>query len=346
MMAATRQQAASPSPYVCKACGATYGRWIARCPKCQAWSSSATPPAAPEPEPSRPPPAPRGPVLAAVPPPASSPSSPAVRPASLPIPITDVEASIEPRLLTGIEPLDRVLGGGLVVGSLVLFGGEPGIGKSTLLAQLLAAVGCERILYATGEESIAQVAMRARRVQAAHPRIRIVAETDIDSVLAHAEELQPEVLAIDSIHTLVSADLGSTAGSVAQVRECTTRLAAYGKSRDVIILVIGHVTKDGALAGPKTLEHLVDVVLQFELGELGAWRELRAHKNRYGSTLEVGSFEMTSSGLRPRDPAAERAPEPPPGALLSLARELLERYLALGGEIDPELGARVEQLRR
>ena len=154
------------------------------------------------------------------------------------------------------------------------------------------------------------------------------------------------VLAIDSIHTLVSADLGSTAGSVAQVRECTTRLAAYGKSRDVIILVIGHVTKDGALAGPKTLEHLVDVVLQFELGEFEAWRELRAHKNRYGSTLEVGSFEMTSSGLRPRDPAAERAPEPPPGALLSLARELLERYLALGGEIDPELGARVEQLRR
>jgi DNA repair protein RadA/Sms len=271
---------------------------------------------------------------------------PTLRPGSLPIPITDVEASIEPRLVTGIEPLDRVLGGGLVVGSLVLFGGEPGIGKSTLLAQLLAAVGCERILYATGEESIAQVAMRARRVQAAHPRIRIVAETDIDSVLAHADELQAEVLAIDSIHTLVSADVGSTAGSVAQVRECTTRLAAYGKSRDVTILVIGHVTKDGALAGPKTLEHLVDVVLQFELGELGAWRELRVHKNRYGSTLEVGSFEMTSAGLRPRDPAVERTPEPPAGALLLLARELLERYLALGGEIDSELGARVEQLRR
>ena len=164
-------------------------------------------------------------------------------------------------------------------------------------------------------------------------------------MLAHADELHPEVLAIDSIQTLVSADVASTAGSVAQVRECTTRLAAFGKSRDVTILVIGHVTKDGALAGPKTLEHLVDVVLQFELGELGAWRELRAHKNRYGSTLEVGSFEMTGSGLRPRDPAVERAPEPPPGALLSLARELLERYLALGGVIDSELGARVEQLR-
>lgn len=343
MTAVPRLQAPSPSPYVCNACGATHGRWIARCPKCQAWSSSATRPAPSEPQPPRSPPAPRGPVLAAVPAP---PSSPTVRPGSLPIPITDVEASIEPRLVTGIEPLDRVLGGGLVVGSLVLFGGEPGIGKSTLLAQLLAAVGCDRILYATGEESIAQVAMRARRVQAAHPRIRIVAETDIDSVLAHADELQPEVLAIDSIQTLVSADVASTAGSVAQVRECTTRLAAFGKSRDVTILVIGHVTKDGALAGPKTLEHLVDVVLQFELGELGAWRELRAHKNRYGSTLEVGSFEMTSSGLHPRDPAVERAPEPPPGALLSLARELLERYLALGGEIDSELGARVEQLRR
>jgi DNA repair protein RadA/Sms len=345
MTAVPRLQAPSSSPYVCKACGATHGRWIARCPKCQAWSSSAAPPVASEPQPTRPPPPP-SPMPVAVRAPASSPNSPTARSGSLPIPITDVEASVEPRLVTGIEPLDRVLGGGLVVGSLVLFGGEPGIGKSTLLAQLLAAVGCDRILYATGEESIAQVAMRARRVQAAHPRIRIVAETDIDSVLAHAEELQPELLAIDSIHTLVSADVASTAGSVAQVRECTTRLAAFGKSRDLTILVIGHVTKDGALAGPKTLEHLVDVVLQFELGELGAWRELRAHKNRYGSTLEVGSFEMTSSGLHPRDPAAECAPEPPPGALLPLARELLERYLALGGEIDSELGARVEQLRR
>ena len=342
MTAVMRLQAPSSSPYICKACGATNGRWIARCPKCQTWSSSVTPPTVSEPQPPWPPPAPRGPALVAVPAPSSLPT---LRPGSLPIPITDVEASIEPRLATGIEPLDRVLGGGLVVGSLVLFGGEPGIGKSTLLAQLLAAVGCERILYATGEESIAQVAMRARRVQAAHPRIRIVAETDIDSVLAHADELQAEVLAIDSIHTLVSADVGSTAGSVAQVRECTMRLAAFGKSRDVTILVIGHVTKDGALAGPKTLEHLVDVVLQFELGELGEWRELRAHKNRYGSTMEIGSFEMTNSGLRPRDPTVERAPEPPPGVLLSLARELLERYLALGGELDPELGARIEQLR-
>jgi len=229
MTAVPRLQAPSSSPYVCKACGATHGRWIARCPKCQAWSSSAAPPVASEQEPIRPPPTPPNPGLAAVPAPLSSPtappssptappSSPTVRSGSLPIPITDVEASVEPRLVTGIEPLDRVLGGGLVVGSLVLFGGEPGIGKSTLLAQLLAAVGCERILYATGEESIAQVAMRARRVQAAQPRIRIVAETDIDSVLAHAEELQPELLAIDSINTLVSADVASTAGSVAQVR--------------------------------------------------------------------------------------------------------------------------------
>jgi len=256
-----------------------------------------------------------------------------------------VEASNEPRLVTGIEPLDRVLGGGLVVGSLILLGGDPGIGKSTLLAQLLAAVSCERVLYATGEESIAQVAMRAHRVQAAHHRIQIVAETDVDSVLAHAEELQPEVLAIDSIHTLVSSDVGSTAGSVAQVRECTGRLAAYTKSRDVTTLVIGHVTKDGALAGPKTLEHLVDVVLQFELGEHEPWRELHAHKNRYGSTLEVGSLEMTSVGLRPRDPASATTRESPSDALLlPIARELLGRYLALGGVLDAELRERIAGL--
>jgi DNA repair protein RadA/Sms len=254
-----------------------------------------------------------------------------------------VDDSSEPRLATGIEPLDRVLGGGLVVGSLILLGGEPGIGKSTLLAQLLATVSAERVLYASGEESIAQVAMRARRIDAAHHRIQIVAENDVDSVLAHAEDLRPEILAIDSIHTLVTGDVASMAGSVAQVRECTARLAAFAKSRDITTVVIGHVTKDGALAGPKTLEHLVDVVLQFQLAECDGWRELHAHKNRYGSTLEVGSFEMTSTGLRSGDPASDRTPAPPPAALVAVARELLERYLALGGAVDAELGARIER---
>jgi len=242
--------------------------------------------------------------------------------------------------VTGIEPLDRVLGGGLVIGSLVLLGGEPGIGKSTLLAQTLAALPCERVLYATGEESIAQVAARARRVHAADARIQIVAETDLDAVLAHAEELASEVLAIDSIHTLVTHDIASTAGSVAQVRECTARLAAAAKTTGITILVIGHVTKEGALAGPKTLEHLVDAVLQFELGQADAWRELRAHKNRYGSTLEVGSFEMTAEGLRGAE-CAEDESHARSDDMLPIARELLERYLALGGVVDEGLRQRL-----
>jgi DNA repair protein RadA/Sms len=262
-----------------------------------------------------------------------------------PVRITDVDPSDEPRMVTAIEPLDRVLGGGLVLGSLNLLGGAPGIGKSTLLAQLLAAVDCERVLYASGEESIAQVAMRARRVGAAHPRIQIVAENDVDCVLAHAEELRPELLAIDSIHTLVTSDVASIAGSVAQVRECTARLAAFAKSHDITTIIIGHVTKDGSLAGPKTLEHLVDVVLQFELGEQPGCRELRAHKNRYGSTLEVGAFQMTETGLQACD-AAQDPTCAPSGAWLTIMRELLERYLAMGGSVDDELGERIERLMR
>jgi len=326
----------SPQFYVCKACGASHHRWVARCPRCQAWSSAVASATQPPPAPRPVPPA-RSPVLASVP------EAPPGRAGGAPIPITDVDDSSEPRLVTGIESLDRVLGGGLVVGSLILLGGEPGIGKSTLLAQLLATVSAERVLYASGEESIAQVAMRARRIDAAHPRIQVVAENDVDSVLAHAEDLRPEILAIDSIHTLVTGDVASMAGSVAQVRECTARLAAFAKSRDITTVVIGHVTKDGALAGPKTLEHLVDVVLQFELAERDGWRELHAHKNRYGSTLEVGSFEMTSTGLRSGDSASDRTPAPPPVALVAVARELLERYLALGGVVDAELGARIER---
>ncbi len=325
-----------PGSHVCRACGATSSRWVARCLRCQAWSSSNQ--QVPGPRPAAPLRLASVPASAAAIP--TAPSSPRARPLSMPIPITEVEASTELRLVTGIEPLDRVLGGGLVVGSLVLLGGEPGIGKSTLLAQALAAVRCERVLYATGEESIAQVAARARRVHAADARIQIVAETDLDAVLAHADELGSEVLAIDSIHTLVTHDIASTAGSVAQVRECTARLAAAAKTTGITILVIGHVTKDGALAGPKTLEHLVDVVLQFELGQPDGWRELRAHKNRYGSTLEVGGFEMTKDGLRPAEVTADVTCDAP-DALLPLARELLERYLALGGVVDAGLRQRL-----
>jgi DNA repair protein RadA/Sms len=339
MNTVTRSPMDSPSLYVCKACGASTDRWVARCPRCQAWSTASSP-RTPQPPPgAMPARSASAPALVSVP---EAPRPSRARPISSPIPITDVDASTEPRLVTGIEPLDRVLGGGLVVGSLVLLGGEPGIGKSTLLAQLLAAVSCERVLYASGEESITQVAMRARRVQAAYPRIQIVTETDVDSVLAHAEGLRPEILAIDSIHTLMTADVGSIAGSVAQVRECTARLAAFAKSRDLTTVVIGHVTKDGGLAGPKTLEHLVDVVLQFELGQRSSLRELRAHKNRYGSTQEIGCFEMTGDGLRPTELILD-ATGNSPDVLLPLARELLERYLASGGVVDPELRVLIEQ---
>jgi DNA repair protein RadA/Sms len=203
------------------------------------------------------------------------------------------------RLRTGIGELDRVLGGGLVPGSLVLLGGSPGIGKSTITGGALgnlAAAG-HRVLYVSGEESAAQVKLRAERLGADALRVPIVAETDLDAVEATIEAERPDVCVVDSVQTLYSDGLSGAAGSVGQVREVAGRLMRVGKERDVAIILVGHVTKEGALAGPRVLEHLVDCVLQFEGERERTYRTLRALKNRFGSTNETGVFEMHDSGL-------------------------------------------------
>ncbi|MEA2421226.1 MAG: hypothetical protein QOF55_325 [Thermoleophilaceae bacterium] len=216
-----------------------------------------------------------------------------------PIPLSEVEAPAMRRFRTGIGELDRVLGGGLVPGSLVQIGGAPGIGKSTITGSALgnlAAAG-HRVLYVSGEESAAQVKLRAERLGPEALRVPIVAETDLDAVEATLEAERPDVCVVDSVQTLYSGGMSGAAGSVGQVREVAGRLMRLAKERDIAVLLVGHVTKEGALAGPRVLEHLVDCVLQFEGERERTYRTLRALKNRFGSTNEVGVFEMRDSGL-------------------------------------------------
>jgi DNA repair protein RadA/Sms len=265
----------------CQACGHEAGRWHGRCQGCSEWNSLVEEVVARA----------RGPARAA-------------DAAAGPVAVNDVpdlgELEGVRRLETGLGELDRVLGGGLVPGSVVLLGGEPGVGKSTLLCQLLhglAARGAGGVLYASGEESVAQVAMRARRVGATAPGLSLLAETSLERILSQAERSDPAVLAVDSVQTIHSADLPSIPGSIGQVRECAARLSTFAKARGMAAVLVGHVTKDGHLAGPKTLEHLVDVVLSFEGDGSSPYRMVRAAKNRFGSTQESGVFEMRSDGL-------------------------------------------------
>jgi DNA repair protein RadA/Sms len=267
----------SASLHVCSACGHASPKWFGQCPGCGGWNTLVEE-AAPTP-----PPAGRG-----------------ARAAPLaPVPLADVRAPAVERLATGIGELDRVLGGGLVPGSLVLLGGSPGIGKSTLTAMALGRlVGAgRRALYVTGEESAAQVALRARRLGADALRVPAIAETDLDAVVATLERERPDVCVVDSVQTLRAAELSGASGSVGQVREVADRLAHVAKGRDVAVVLVGHVTKEGALAGPRVLEHLVDCVLQFEGEHERTHRTLRALKNRFGSTNDVGVFEMRPDGL-------------------------------------------------
>jgi len=265
----------------CQACGHEEGRWHGRCAGCGEWNSLVEEVAA------------RGP--------ARGQGAAASRHGAAPVPVSQAEElPVSGRLSTGLGELDRVLGGGLVPGSLVLLGGEPGIGKSTLLSQMLHGIAARSgaaVLYASGEESVGQVAMRARRVGAVAPGLSLLAETALERILTEAERAAPAVLAIDSVQTVHSAELTSIPGSIGQVRECAARLLAFCKPRGVAAVLVGHVTKDGHLAGPKTLEHMVDVVLQFEGDGAGPYRLARASKNRFGSTQEVGVFEMRSEGL-------------------------------------------------
>ena len=196
------------------------------------------------------------------------------------------------------EELNRVLGGGLVRGSIVLIGGEPGIGKSTLVLQNLLAVRNRRILYVSGEESATQLKLRADRIGRGSDNLFIVCETSLENIFQHIDQVQPEILVVDSIQTIASDTLESSAGSVSQVRECAASLLKYAKESGVPVLLIGHINKEGTIAGPKVLEHIVDAVLQFEGDRQHMYRLLRAIKNRFGSTSEIGIYEMMQRGLR------------------------------------------------
>jgi DNA repair protein RadA/Sms len=259
--------------HVCTECGTASPRWLGKCPGCGAFGTLAE-------------------ELHASDDGASSAQ------ARTPTPLGDVSASEGKRIPTGVPELDRVLGGGLVPASLVLVGGEPGVGKSTLLLSALGAIARNgrRALLVTGEESAAQVSLRAARLGGAE-RVGILAETELDIVCATLAQERPDVCVIDSVQTLHASDLASAPGSVAQVREAAGRLLRVAKQSGVATILVGHVTKDGAVAGPRVLEHLVDCVLQFEGDRYHAHRVLRATKNRFGSTNELGVFEMTGAGL-------------------------------------------------
>src|SRR6266487_6562843 len=259
------------SLFACSECGYSSGRWFGKCPGCGEFGTLV------EETPAR-----------------SSGTGAAARPL---LRLVDVATEDAERIPTGVPELDRVLGGGLVPASVVLVGGEPGVGKSTLLLTALAAMSKDRrALLVTGEESTAQVKLRAERLGGAG-QVEILAETELETVLATLEAEQPDVCVIDSVQTLYSAEVGSAPGSVAQVREAASRLMRAAKELGVATILVGHVTKDGTVAGPRVLEHLVDCVLQFEGDRYHAHRILRAAKNRFGSTNELGVFEMTGTGL-------------------------------------------------
>ncbi|GGE69642.1 DNA repair protein RadA [Pedobacter psychrotolerans] len=218
---------------------------------------------------------------------------------SKPSKVDEIQSSIERRILTGDKELDRVLGGGLVEGSLVLIGGEPGIGKSTLMLQLALNLKGKKLLYISGEESEQQIKMRAERIkESPSANCYILTETSTQNIFKQIEILEPEILVVDSIQTLHSSHIDSTPGSVSQVRECTAELLRFAKETGVPVFLIGHITKDGAIAGPKILEHMVDTVLQFEGDRHHVYRILRSIKNRFGAAAELGIYEMQGSGLR------------------------------------------------
>jgi DNA repair protein RadA/Sms len=269
------------SVYTCTECGGTSPRWLGRCPSCEAWNTLV-----------------------------ESVAEGAVRnryqtarrgliATQAIATLADIEAADVEREPTGLEELDRVLGGGIVAGGVVLIGGDPGIGKSTLLLQALDALGRRmKTLYVTGEESGAQVALRSRRLGLGASPVRVLAEIQLERIAAAIETEQPAVCVVDSIQTVYSEELTSAPGSVAQVRECAAQLTRIAKGGGTTIVLVGHVTKDGALAGPRVLEHIVDTVLYFEGDTHSSFRLVRAIKNRFGAVNEIGVFAMTDKGLK------------------------------------------------
>jgi DNA repair protein RadA/Sms len=281
---------ANKTHFFCSACGNEQPRWFGRCLSCAAWNTASEAPAS-EHAGGKPARAAKGV--------AATRARWTGAGASVPRPLASVEVGEVTRLPLGMRELDRVLGGGLVPGSLVLVGGDPGIGKSTLMLQtacVLAAAG-RRVLYIAGEESEEQVRMRAERLGEVPGTLLVFADTDLESVLAAAESAKPDVLVVDSIQTMARGDLDGGPGTVTQVRECGLALMHYAKATRTSVFLVGHVTKDGAVAGPRVLEHMVDAVLYLEGERYQHYRVLRAAKNRFGATHELGVFEMTGKGL-------------------------------------------------
>lgn len=266
--------------WFCTSCGAQSPKWAGKCPACGEWNTMVEERIAPEKK-SR----------------TLSPSGQWTT-RTRPQLIHEIELAEEPRIKMPSAELNRVLGGGLVAGSLVLIGGEPGIGKSTLVLQNILSIRSRRILYISGEESARQLKMRADRIGRPNENVYIVCETSLQNIRDHIEEVNPGLVVVDSIQTIASDDIESVAGSVSQVRECAAQLLKYAKETGVPVFLIGHITKEGSIAGPKVLEHIVDAVLQFEGDRQGIYRILRSIKNRFGSTAELGIYEMCQRGLR------------------------------------------------
>ena len=267
--------------YKCQQCGATHSKWAGRCTQCQEWNSLVEE---------------RGSVNEKKQRGAGDSLT-----ASTPMPVVDLVRENFPRMRTDLSELDTVLGGGLVPGSVVLLGGEPGVGKSTLLlqaAEQYAKLG-KTVLYVSGEESTSQIALRAERLGVKRAEILVMSETKLEAVFAQIERLKPDLMILDSIQTVYSEQLESQPGSIGQLRECAFEIIQWSKARNMATFLVGHVTKDGAIAGPKVLEHMVDVVLYFEGMAAQGFRLLRSIKNRFGSTNELGVFEIQSAGLRP-----------------------------------------------
>ena len=270
----------SKTVFYCRECGNETGKWYGQCPACGAWNTLEEAPAVVNPQSK------------------SAAQKVAARRFNTPKPISELSEEQEIRFSTGLPELDRVLGGGAVRGSLVLVGGAPGIGKSTLLLQICGYLKDANILYVTGEESQRQLKMRAKRLRVENDSLYVLAETDINSVVQSVEDLKPDILIIDSVQTMFNNELASAPGSVGQVKDCTMAVMHLAKTLNTTAFVVGHVNKEGAIAGPKVLEHMVDCVLYFEGDSSTNYRILRSAKNRFGSTNEIGVFEMIDTGLR------------------------------------------------
>ncbi len=262
--------------YFCNNCGAESPKWVGRCPACGEWNTM---------------------VEEKVQTDTKGRKKGLVR-SSKPVRLSDIEVSEEMRVRMPSSELNRVLGGGLVAGSLTLIGGEPGIGKSTLLLQNILSIRGRKILYVSGEESAAQLKLRADRLGKISENTYILCETQLDAIFTQIENIKPDLVVVDSIQTIMSTEIESAAGSVSQVRECAASLLRYAKESGVPVILVGHINKEGAIAGPKVLEHIVDTVLQFEGDRQYLYRLLRAIKNRFGSTNEIGIYEMVEHGLR------------------------------------------------